>query len=139
MYLRHSATCLSSITLNYVFIWNWMCLEVLLSFHFDWYLFPLVFGSWKVAEFQANTSQRDIKVKLIRSCAAMPPLLLEKERNKLVLFILQSPFFLFISLQIPHFIYQPLLFCLKIIITFLQVWKLISCEMKVPFHSLNRH
>ena len=137
MYLRHSATCLSSITLNYVFIWNWMCLEVLLSFHFDWYLFPLVFCSWKVAEFQANTSQRDIKVKLNRSCAAMPPLLLEKERNKLVLFILQSPFFLFISLQIPHFIYQPLLFCLKIIITFLQVWKPISCEMKVPFHSLN--
>ena len=110
MYLRHSTTCLSSITLNYVFIWNWMCLEVLLSFHFDWYLFPLVFCFWKVAEFQANTSQRDIKVKLNRNCAAMPPLLLEKERNKLVLFILQSPFFLFISLQIRHFICQLLLF-----------------------------
>ena len=83
MYLRHSTTCLSSITLNYVFIWNWMCFEVLLSFHFDWYLFPLVFCFWKVAEFQVNTSQRDIKVKLNRGCAAMPPLLLEKERNKL--------------------------------------------------------
>ena len=83
MYLRHSTTCLSSITLNYVFIWNWMCSEVLLSYHFDWYLFPLVFSFWKVAEFQVNTSQRDIKVKPNRSCAVMPPLLLVRERNKL--------------------------------------------------------
>ena len=139
MYVRHSATCLSSITLNYVFIWNWRCLEVLLSFHFDWYLFPLVFCFLKGGRISSEYKSKRYKIKLNRGCAAMPPLLLEKERNKLVLFILQSPFFLFISLQIPHFIYQPLLFWLKIIITFLQVWKLISCEMKVPFHSLNRH
>ena len=30
-----------------------------------------------------NINQRDIKVKPNRSCAAMPPLLLVKERNKL--------------------------------------------------------
>ena len=30
-----------------------------------------------------NTSQRDIKVKQNKSCAAIPPLLLVKERNEL--------------------------------------------------------
>ena len=35
-----------------------------------------------MAEFQVNTSQRDIKVKLNRGCAAMPPLLLENYSKK---------------------------------------------------------
>ena len=83
MYLRHSATCLSSITLNYVFIWNWRCLEVLLSFHFDWYLFPLVFCFLKGGRISSEYKSKRYKIKLNRGCAAMPPLLLVKERNKL--------------------------------------------------------
>ena len=95
MYLRHSTTCLSSITLNYVFIWNWVCLEMLLGFYFNWFLFSLVFCFWKVAEFQVNASQSDTTTKLNRSSF----LLLVKRINRLGFVHFPLSFFLSISLQ----------------------------------------
>ena len=137
MYLRHSTTCLSSITLNYVFIWNWVCLEMLLGFYFNWFLFSLVFCFWKVAEFQVNASQSDITTKPNRSSL----LFLVKRINRLGFVHFPLSFFPLYFFAIPHFVYQLLLFLPLDHYIFSSSLKahLSWNEMKVPFHSLNRH
>ena len=62
IYLGHSTTSLSSITLNHVFYMKLSVLRNALSFYFNWFLFSLVFCFWKVTEFQVNVSQSSIKV-----------------------------------------------------------------------------
>ena len=105
IYLGHSTTCLSSITSNHVFYMKLSVFRNALSFYFNRFLFSLVFCFWKVAEFQVNESQSNIKVNPNRRlCGNASPVGFCS--------VYSVFFFLFIYLQILLFTYQLLLFCL---------------------------